>query len=297
MRKKFVMGLLVGSLVASLEVCTWADVCEQDFSEVQLVEAAGVEEVAEAEKEELMAAYEIVCQAYSDASIEMSMSLEEFIKQYDETVYATVQEYEEAYINLIDTNNIISVASMYSLSSSSSSSDKWYYNTGTSLPQAADYSKYHLLDTVKKGDIIYEAAGNHGITGHTAIVEGIFYDTTYSQYYIRIIEARSSGGVYRSVLDDERIDDRGVSIYRVSAASEAQCEAAVEFCIGEIGSSYNLDLAKDTSASETDWYCSELNWAAYMNQGINIEASIGEPGVTPRDITIYSRATQAISFK
>ncbi|MBQ9862641.1 MAG: hypothetical protein IJM28_01905, partial [Lachnospiraceae bacterium] len=52
-----------------------------------------------------------------------------------------------------------------------------------------------------------------------------------------------------------------------------------------LGKKYSLDFAKDTSSSEKDWYCSELVWAAYKNQGIDIEvAGNGEPGVTPRDL-------------
>ena len=83
----------------------------------------------------------------------------------------------------------------------SSGAKKWYYNTGERLPRAANYSKYNLLKIVEPGDIIYEANGGLGVTGHIAIVEGVFYDEKYQQYYIRIIEAIDAG-VCRSVLDD-----------------------------------------------------------------------------------------------
>jgi len=103
-----------------------------------------------------------------------------------------------------------------------------------------------------------------------------------------LIEAlsNSEGGVTRSILDDTRVDDKAVTILRVSGATTSKINSAVAFCQGELGSSYKLDFAKDHSASETDWYCSELVWAAYYNQGINIEVGglHGEPGVTPRDI-------------
>lgn len=52
-----------------------------------------------------------------------------------------------------------------------------------------------------------------------------------------------------------------------------------------MGAGYKIDLQKDTEPGQADWYCSELVWAAYKNQGIDIEVSgNGEPGVTPRDI-------------
>lgn len=204
--KKFSMTLLSSLLVTSMNVVTYAEVIDSNLTKAQLVEVGEAKE-SKTLQEDLITLYEMVCQAYSDYGIELDMSLEDFIAQYDEDIYATLEEYAQAYMDVVDVNGSISVVSSGS-SSGTTSSEKWYYNTGVSLPQAA-----------------------------------------------------------------------------------------VEFCIGEIGSSYKLDLAKDTSSSETDWYCSELNWAAYMNQEIDIEASIGEPGVTPRDITKYSKATELISFE
>lgn len=59
----------------------------------------------------------------------------------------------------------------------------------------------------------------------------------------------------------------------------------------------NIDFKKNTSYYEKDWYCSELVWAAYYNQGIDIEKTgINEPGVTPRDIRDSSK-TYSISIK
>ncbi len=72
---------------------------------------------------------------------------------------------------------------------------------------------------------------------------------------------------------------------RVSSASTDQINKAVSFCVNQLGDAYKLDLAKDTSKDEIDWYCSELVWAAYYNEGIDLEKTgINEPGVTPRDI-------------
>lgn len=185
---------------------------------------------------------------------------------------------------------------LYSSSSSSSSGkEAWYYNTGTSLPKVPDYTRYGLTRIVGKGDIVYEEKGGYGLTGHVAMVEGIFYDSNKKKYYIRLVEAIDKG-VVRSVLDADRIDDRGGKIYRVSATA-TQKNAAVDFCISQLGKKYVLDFSKDTSAKEKDWYCSELVWAAYKNQGIDIEdTGITEPGVTPRDI-IRSNKTSIVRFK
>lgn len=96
--------------------------------------------------------------------------------------------------------------------------------------------------------------GGFGITGHIAIVEGIFTRGN-STKYIRLVEAISIG-VTRSILDDTRVDDKDVTILRVSGATSNNKTSAVKFCIGEIGSDYRVDFAKDTSSNETDWYCS-----------------------------------------
>lgn len=148
-----------------------------------------------------------------------------------------------------------------------------------------------------KGDIIFEAEGGFGITGHIAIVEGRFYDSKQKKYYYRIIEAIDQG-VVRSVLDDERVDDKDVSIYRVKGSTAEQRNKAVNFCISQLGKPYFLDFKKDRSENQKDWYCSELVWAAYKNQGIDIETSdfLNEPGVTPRDIKNSSN-TYRVRFK
>lgn len=183
-------------------------------------------------------------------------------------------------------------------SSDSSSAGKWYYNTGTSLPKDPDYSKHNLSSVLAKGDIIYEKNGGGGLTGHIAIVEGRFYDSVRKKYYFRIIEAILPGGVVRSVLDDERVADKDVRIYRVKGATAEQKRNAIDFCISQLGKGYDLDFRKDTSAKQKNWYCSELVWAAYKNQGINIDTDdfFTIPGVTPKDI-ISSPNTYKISFK
>ncbi len=101
--------------------------------------------------------------------------------------------------------------------------------------------------------------------------------------YVRIVEAIKSG-VCRSVLDDDRVDWKDAYVYRVKDSSFDQQMAAVNFCIGQIGKKYKLDLTnRGIDENQKSWYCSRLVWAAYKNQGIDIETtgSINEPGITP----------------
>ena len=224
--------------------------------------------------------------------IPFSMSFEEYKDAFEESGFSTTEEYTNAYLDVLE-----SINETYESRSSSNGSDKWYYNIGTSLPSSATpkYSKYNLYEKVKKGDVIFEANGGFGITGHIAIVEGK-YTSSSGKKYIRIIEAIDKG-VVRSCLDDTRVDDKNVTVLRVTSATSQNINSAVDFCKGQLGKSYSIDFQKDTSSNENDWYCSELVWASYKNQGIDIEVSgNGEPGITPRDIYNSSK-TKIVNFK
>lgn len=238
---------------------------------------------------DLQSAYNNTVKYAETNNIDLSMDYQEFINSYNGS---SVQAYEQSYYSILAPQTA-------NTRSSSGGGSTYYYNTGYSCPSQANYSKYNLLDVVKKGDVIYEANGGFGITGHIAIVDGIYTKKDGSKY-IRLIEAISNdyGGVTRSILDDTRVDEKAVTILRVSGATSSNIKSAVNFCRGEVGSTYKLDVpAKDTSSDETDWYCSELVWAAYKNQGIDIEVGglHGEPGVTPHDI-VNSSKTYTVSY-
>ena len=239
---------------------------------------------------ELRIAYKNVMSYAASNNIDLDMTYDDFLSNY---TGQPVLSYEQSYYSVL-----VPPAVGNTRSSSSSGGSTYYYNTGFSCPSQATYSKYNLLDVVKKGDVIYEANGGGGITGHIAIVDGIYTKSDGSEY-IRLIEAISNdqGGVTRSILDDTRVDEKSVTILRVSGATSDIINEAVKFCRGEVGSSYSLDLAKDNSSNETDWYCSELVWAAYKNQGIDIEVGglHGEPGITPHDI-VGSSKTYTVSY-
>jgi hypothetical protein len=164
-----------------------------------------------------------------------------------------------------------------------------WFRTGTSLPYAVDYSNSDLLKYVRKGDILFEAVGFLGLTGHAVLVEGIFYDPTYNQEYIRVIEAIWPGGVSRSILSPERFIDREVEVYRIPSASEAVINGAVDFAISQLGKSFSVKVIKSPSSINTHWYCSELVWASYYNQGIGLATDNGIAAILPVELvhTVY----------
>lgn len=233
---------------------------------------------------------------------QMTMPLEDFVAGYDRDVHKDANAYLKTYTdvlqpNIITKNKMMSKSMDSAIVRGSSSSSgggavDWQYNTGTSLPRRANYSRYTLIDTATKGDIIFDSAGGFGITAHVGIVEGKFYSSRFNQYYIRIIEAIGVG-VARSVVDDGRYDARGSSLHRVRRAPSYKTSGAVSFAIGQLGKKYSLDFGHDTSPNEKDWYCSELVWAAYKSQGYDLEATgITEPGITPRDLIGASHVTR-----
>ncbi|MGN0593641.1 MAG: YiiX/YebB-like N1pC/P60 family cysteine hydrolase [Hominimerdicola sp.] len=124
------------------------------------------------------------------------------------------------------------------------------------------------------------------------------YDKQTKKSYIRIIEAISDG-VKRGILDDTRMKEKEVTVLRVKSATDTQINNAIKFCKNQLNKSYKLDLAKDTSVNEKDWYCSELVWASYKKQGINIETKgkLNEPGITPRDILRSDKVAIVFTYK
>lgn len=152
-----------------------------------------------------------------------------------------------------------------------------YANGKISLTRAINYNNQpNLLKYVKKGDIIFEAtsgssAGN--LVGHVALVVDIYYDETFDQEYVLLIEAvdsDGSNGVIFSALTPTRFNDAITRVIRIPSATEEQLDGAISFCIAQYGKGYNLHFGMPNTSIDTGmWYCSELLYAAFYNQGIN----------------------------
>lgn len=221
-----------------------------------------------------------------------STCLEDFIYGYQETT-VSLQQYIDALIEaeIIRAAKIeatvadnLQLAAEYADVEPYSLEGEWYDDIGVYSPALTHNTSYsrHKLYLVEKGDIIYETEGSTvtEFLQHIAVVEGTFYDTRYQQYYIRTVEAVKNH-VSHGVLEDSRYEYRGIYVYRVAGATLEQRTAAVNFMISQLGKPWDLDVfGKCNYGSDTkDWYCSELAWAAYYNQGINLngDAIPGNP--------------------
>ncbi len=257
--------------------------------------------------DEVLNAYEKLCAYIQLNNISFEIPLENFYESYCLGNYTSMEEYmHDCYsdISALKASNIISDSSISTRSSSSPANSRWYYNTGTSPNQEPNYSKYNLLNIVEKGDIIHEDAND--VTGHIAIVEGIYYNWVYGQYYIRLIEAigyfsSSDGqadGVCRGILDDTRLDEREGTILRLKDEykTSSVISSAISFCYSQIGKSYDIDVVgHGSSSSESDWYCSQLVWAAFLNQGVDLEDTYGSV-VLPEELLESSKLEEIVSY-
>jgi uncharacterized protein YycO len=246
---------------------------------------------------DLLTAYENIVIYAENNYYYFDTCLEQFVEDYNVSNFNSINEYYNEQISKLVSLSSTSaeLSSIISVQSSGDDEWSWQYDTGTTLPQKANYSRLNLLSSVMSGDIIFELAGGYYITNHAAIVEGIYYSATYAQYYIRIIEAIEPG-VCRSVLDDDRFIGKTDGVYRVNGTS-SQKSGAVIFAVGQLGDSYFFDgPLYDFTPGESSWYCSELVWAAYFNQGINIWSKWPSVNyIAPADISINGVNVTSVS--
>lgn len=116
------------------------------------------------------------------------------------------------------------------------------------------------------GDIIYSA---DSITGHSGLI--IDADT--------IIESRADGVNLWPNKWTSRYTQ--IKACRVSRATTEMKRRAINYSIDQLGEPYNWNFFNKWAT--TTWYCSQLCWRAYYEQGIDLE--YGNPFViTPADL-------------
>ena len=295
--KKIISLLIALAMLLSLSIPAFA------------VENSGTAMITD---DSLSDAYISFSEQLNDLGYSANTCFEDFVSGYRGGDIDSIQHYIEVLIdteivNAAKTEAIVAANLQYARENSDVENNNimpysvtyaWYDNIGTSspsLPQEAKYSQYNILSTVKKGDILQETDGLVAqFTGHIAVIQGKYWDSTYRQYYIRTIEAGAAGVVY-GVLDDTRYDDRGIYMHYVTNATATNISNALTFCQNQLGKGFNWGALTGIGScsylsSANTWYCTELACAAYYNQGINMYGS-GIPG------NIYMPADFAASPK
>ncbi|GEP64318.1 hydrolase [Clostridium beijerinckii] len=121
------------------------------------------------------------------------------------------------------------------------------------------------------GDILVTPAtvfGNGPITGHAGMVD-LNPDLT--------IESMTSGGVRRYTNDWKTRYTKALC----ATVKNADPEQAVDYASSKIGSSYNYNFLNKWKTDT--FYCSQLVWRAYIEQGIDLDKDGGN-AVLPTDL-------------
>jgi hypothetical protein len=136
-----------------------------------------------------------------------------------------------------------------------------------------DYPKFVVPDYVKPGDILFcEVKDKDYEPGwdHVAMYIG---DNEF-------IEAAPEVGVWITNLNIFHIWAKDITYGTVKTATTAQRQNAIKFAKDQLGKPYDpykcffmpwYKRPKDPSPNTEAWSCAELVWAAYYNQGIDID--------------------------
>ncbi len=144
------------------------------------------------------------------------------------------------------------------------------------------------LEKLQKGDIVLVSGSSF-----SKIIPGRW---THAMMYIgdgRIIESNQNGVVIndaKSIYDSEK-----AAIFRVDVSDEIKNEA-VNFALKQEGKPYDVGWVTKQVHGES-YYCSELAWASYKTQGIEIDEDPGWSwtytyGVAPTELADDDRTTR-----
>ena len=151
-------------------------------------------------------------------------------------------------------------------------SDVQYNTTPTSEFQRRPYRQGFSYTSIKKGDLVFESRALAGI-GHIGIIINKYKNSQSYGRYIQTVEALSSGVKY-CFLDDLRIIDFAVKILRVVGYTTENANNACTFAENQIGASYGNPFSHTWQTNDSDhWFCSELVYAAWKRQDIDILAT------------------------
>jgi parallel beta-helix repeat protein len=139
-------------------------------------------------------------------------------------------------------------------------------------PLMNPFGNYSLEETlrwrrdIQSGDILYDR--------DSTINLGDFLEVGHVGIYVgngEVVEAQSEGVQRNSIETWDYPNRDNVWLLRVNCSAEVK-NAAVLFAEAQVGKSYDWRWVQKNNDPDSDsWYCSELVWAAYYNQGVNIE--------------------------
>ncbi|MBC8275561.1 MAG: hypothetical protein H8E40_11425 [Chloroflexi bacterium] len=125
---------------------------------------------------------------------------------------------------------------------------------------------------IQPGDILYDE-GSIFIPVILPPIPPTIISIGHTGMYVRsgiTIEADSSGVLYRDISSWDKPQRKNVYLLRVNCSQEA-INNAINFAVAQLNKEYDYKwVQKKCSPESNHWYCSELVWAAYYNQGAGI---------------------------
>jgi len=136
---------------------------------------------------------------------------------------------------------------------------------------------------IQPGDILLTRSEGYFAAGIS--LTGDFW--THAGIYVgneTVIEATGSGVTKTKITDWDYPLKTCVGLFRVRGTDDTAIRNVLNFVQQQVTKPYWLHLDKSSSTDSLNWYCSELDWAAYMQVGINIENTPDEWMVSPQEI-------------
>ena len=159
-------------------------------------------------------------------------------------------------------------------------------------PNVETYNNYEVPDFLRKGDIIMMdiyTDGVWGIEGNSNDHSGLYMGKDFrdGQYFVQA----GSGGVQYIKFDTYKTVFENFTYYTVNNASQQQKNSAVQWAVEHIDCKYQFffpesiypgmwelglkcDDPENPEVKTSDrFYCMELVWASYYNQGIDLDSN------------------------
>jgi hypothetical protein len=207
--------------------------------------------------------------------------------------YINMSDYETSTVSSSDDEDYIIKGETSNRNSSNFDPD---ITPASAISRNINYGFFDF-SAIQEGDILLETKTLLNDIGHTAMVYNIAKLATNKivgqNTYIQTIEA-VAGGVQFGFLDDDRMVDFGVVVLRATSSTQTKIENAKHFMWSQLGKSYGFPVTTErvnTSIDSTEWYCSELIYAAYLYAGLDLNAINSDGRVWPEDLANTSKTS------
>ncbi len=183
--------------------------------------------------------------------------------------------------------------------------------------QSYNHIQYEVPSYVKRGDIVLMDCRDDSDIRRKWFIPGPHNDHAALYLGNNTFVHASAKGVQIVNYTSFHLNFKNFAFVNVTTANSSQKQAAVDFALNRLGASYQIfylfpffgrKIADYNFKHHTAnlWYCMELPWAAYYNQGIDIDRNgwfpcprfacvIGNDILYDNDVQLYTSSVSGIS--